>query len=123
MARRSDPPPSYPPHTPAAPPSARASTPDMYPGWRPADDDVSLQAVDWRARTSLRRSDRALGAIEQVDASVKKLSATVEAWSTRSDKHWHTLARLAWAVGVPVLVAIVLGLGALAYQWISTLHH
>lgn len=123
MATRSDPPPSYPPQLPPTPPSARASVPDHYTGWRPADDDVSLQAIDWRARTSLRRSDRALGAIERVDESVGKLRATVEDWSTRSDRHWRTVARLAWAVGVPLLVAMLLGAAALAWSWISTLHH
>jgi ABC-type nitrate/sulfonate/bicarbonate transport system permease component len=84
---------------------------------------VSLEAIDWRARTSLRRADRALDALERLTTSVQTLSTTMQTWSTRWDKHWQTLSRLAWAVGVPVLVAVVLGVGVSVWRWISTLHH
>lgn len=123
MTSRSEPPPSIPPPPLTPPPSQRASSPSHATGWRPADDDVSLEAVDWRARTSLRRVDRALDAIGKLNTSVDTLSATMQAWSAKSERHWQTASRLAWAIGVPLVVAAVLGAGALAWQWVSTLHH
>ena len=116
MTARSDLPPSAP-----APQSQRA--PDQYAGWRPADDDMSPLATDWRARTALRRGDRALEGVAQLKTSVDTLSTTMLSWSARSERHWQTASRLAWIVGPPLLVAVLLGAGALAWSWISTLHH
>jgi len=120
MTTRSEPPPSIPPPPPV---SQRATSSDPHAGWRPADDDSSPEATDWRSRTALRRSDRALDALGDLKSSVNTLSATMQAWSAKSERHWQTVTRLAWAVGVPILIAIVLGLGAIAWNWISTLHH
>lgn len=119
MNSRSEPPPSYPP---PASEGQRVSSTEL-PGWRPADDDVSLRAVDWRARTSLRRVDRALTVVDKLTTNVETLNTTIHAWNTRWDKHWTTISRLAWAVGVPLLVAAMLGIGAQIWRWISTLHH
>lgn len=120
------PPPSYPPQSVAPADTTapgRVSWPSHQPGWRPADDDDSHAAVAWRARTSLRRADRALGALRDLNENVVRLNATIESWSETWGKHWRTLSRVAWGVGIPVLVAVVLGVGAYVWRWLSTLHH
>jgi hypothetical protein len=119
--RHSEPPPSYPPPTSGD----RQSRPTfgVASGWRPADEDDSPAAVAWRARTGLRRADRALTTIAELNGNVAALNKTITAWSETWGKHWATAAKLAWGVGLPVLVAAILGLGALAWRWVSTLHH
>lgn len=59
----------------------------------------------------------------RLDANVTKLKTTVEAWTAAQVEAATARARLVWAVGVPITVAALLGLGALAWRWISTLHH
>lgn len=126
MTLPSEPPPSSPPlSADASAPPGRLSWPQPQhpPGWRPAEDDLSLAAVDWRARTGLRRADRALGALDKLNDNVAKLNATLDEWSSKAERHWKTVSRLAWGVGLPLLVTSVLGLAAWVWKWVSTLHH
>ena len=102
---------------------SRPTQPQVPQGWRPADDDTSLAAIDWRARTSLRRADRALGAIETLNQNVERLNATLDDWSGKAERHWKTVTRLAWAVGLPVLITSALGAAAWVWRWVSTLHN
>jgi len=59
----------------------------------------------------------------RLDASVTKLELAVEAWTRAQVEAAAARARLLWAVGVPVIVAALLGAGALAWRWVSSLHH
>lgn len=92
-------------------------------GWRPADEDSSAAAVDWRSRTALRRADRGLAAVTELAASVEKLNTTIDSWGQTWEKHWQRIGKLLWAIGVPLLVTALVGAGTLVWKWISTLHH
>lgn len=117
------PPDSDPSPVPAAAPSPPPSTSGFRYGWRPADEDCSLEAIDWRSRTALRRADRGLAAWTDLAASVESLTGTIKSWEETLNRHGRILGRLLWAVLVPVIVACVLGAGSLVWRWISTLHH
>lgn len=119
-ASNSEPPPSCPP--PSEELRGRSSIP-MGDGWRPADDDDGPRAVAWRARTGLRRADRALTALGELNQNVARLNETMAQWSATIAKRWRTVSRVAWGAGIPILVAVILGLGGLAWEWVSTLRH
>jgi hypothetical protein len=92
-------------------------------GWRPANGDHSHSAVAWRAKTALRQTRQNTRELKKLTPAVEALTATLkasdEAWAAR----WSVLSKLMWGVGIPVLVAIVLGVGAVVVKWVSTLHH
>ena len=93
-------------------PGAGASAPppprQVDNGWHPANDDDSPRAVAWRARTALRRADRALSNQESLRDSIARLQRTIETAEARAEKLWTNVVKLAWGVGLPVLVAVVL---------------
>ena len=99
-------------------------------GWRPARSDGSTQALDYRAEEALRRIARKEVADEQRDAaidgltaSVTTLSATITGWQAEGARRWAVSGFLAKAVGIPLLVMALAAIGAMAWQFVSTLHH
>ena len=97
------------------PPSPRSSR----HGWRPADDDFSLEAIDYRARTALRRADRGLESIADLRKAVDTLTATISTADTTINL-W--AGRAGKALGALALAAL-LGTARLVWAWASTLHH
>lgn len=97
------------------PPSPRTSR----HGWRPAEDDLSLEAIDWRSRTALRRADRGLDSIADLRKAVDTLTATITTADTTINL-W--AGRAGKALGALALAAL-LGAARIFWLWASTLHH
>jgi hypothetical protein len=67
----------------------------------------------------VRLHDKALKKLTPaVEALTEAYKASDEAWAAR----WSTVSKIAWGVGLPVLVAITLGGLALLWRFLSTFH-
>lgn len=88
-------------------------------GWTPAHDDHTPDAVAWRAAQALEKAEQAHEEISSLRGSVDKLNNTL----TTVDKTIRSLMRGAWSIALPLIIMVLGGLGALAWRWVSTLHH
>lgn len=114
-------------------PQPRASRPDdahsqrtVAPppkGWRPAHDDDTYGAVAWRSKTALRLSKQNTRTLKKLTSAVEALTSMQEASNTAWTERWATVSRIAWGVGLPVLVTGVIAALAFVGRWVSTLHH
>jgi hypothetical protein len=111
--------PSYPPPSPAPEPRASVTSAPALDGFWPADNDSTLRATDVRARTGLRRADRALAQFGELNENVAKLNTTFAAWNAAFEKHWERAGKIAWAA---VLAGVATGVGFFI-RWLSTFHH
>lgn len=109
--------PSAPPPSPTPPPPSADVT--LPPGWQPAHTDESHRATSWRARTALRRADRALASFAALQVSVDRLDATIAAATSRLEL-W---AGRAGKVLGALVIAGSIALARLVWGWVSTLHH
>lgn len=109
-AIKSEPPPSHP--RPRVEPEKQRPSAMPDPEWRPAVDDSSLKATDYRARTALRRADRALDAIGSLNENVVKLDATITSFR-------RALLWVAGTVGVPLLLAAIKWIAATAWTAVA----
>lgn len=64
-----------------------------------------------------------LAIVLSIRDAVQRLEAVIEADKKAAIAAAERRARLAWSIGVPVVVAVLLGAGALVWRWVSTLHH
>lgn len=108
-------------------PSRNGSMPE---GWVPGHDDETPRAWNWRALKALDNSYRTrnevkmlAGAIDGLRGGVTALNATISGWQAEGQRRWNVSGKLAWAVGVPLLVIFLSAFGAWAWAQISTLHH
>ncbi len=84
---------------------------------------MSLAAIDYRARRGERIAVDTRSTVERLADSMTKLGGIIETQAAQAAARWSTASRLAWGVGIPVLVAGTIGLLALAGRFLSTLHH
>lgn len=107
-----------------SPPSARpALSSGADDGWQPAHADDTPRAVAWRARTSLRRADRALETIEQLGEKISHLTTSIEGWTKTWEGHLAAGRRaIVWALRILGGLAVAGG-GIALWRWLSTLHH
>lgn len=117
---------STPPRSPLPPTPERQPTgsgPAVDDGWTPGHGDESHRAVAWRARTALRRADRALHSLASLGASVDRLDGTITTWSETWGARWAAAGRvLRWAAGIVGALALA-GAARAVWIWLSTLHH
>lgn len=64
-----------------------------------------------------------LAIVLSIRDAVQRLEAVIEADKAAQIEAAARRARLAWAIGIPLVVAALLGAGALAWRWLATLHH
>lgn len=80
----------------------------------PASGMIALMLTLQETLAALQKE---LGADREAREKSAATSAAIEV------KRAESRARLAWGIGIPVAVAIVLGALAIAWRWASTLHH
>ena len=105
--------------TPPPPDSPRAPLPSLlngaarFPaGWSPGEDDISLQAIDWRASKGLQVARRVEKKHDELAPEVAKLSAVLS-----------KLVRVVTWGGAFFGLALAGSLTKSAVEWILTLHH
>jgi hypothetical protein len=96
---------------------------DSASGWAPEHERDDLEATAWRARRALEATEVHASALDKLTASVDKLSSSFDAWNAAAAARWKTTTTAAKVLLVPVAVAASLGIGRLAWDFVSTLHH
>ena len=91
-------------------------------GWRPANNDHTLPAVAWRVQRTQRKVREHDKTLKELKPVVQELTATLKASDDAWAARWSTLSKVAWGVGIPVLVAATLGGLALLGRFLSTFH-
>lgn len=88
-------------------------------GWTPAYDDHTPDAVAWRAAYALEESKRAHDEIGTLRTSMDSLNKTM----TKVDTGIRSFLR--WVLGIATVIVTTALLGglAIAWRWVSTLHH
>jgi hypothetical protein len=106
----------------------RRSSPSLpgAPGWTPAHTDHTPDAVAWRAAHAVAEAAEA----RQESANTRQELATLRASVDRLDATLNTVngavrSFLRWVLGIAtaVVIAGLIGAGAIAWRWVSTLHH
>lgn len=92
-------------------------------GWRPAEADSTIPAIDFRSRRGERLGVENRTAIGRLATSMDALATAFNKGNDAWAKRWAALSRLLWIVGPAVLLMVLGGGGALAWHWISTLRH
>ncbi len=64
-----------------------------------------------------------IGGFLLLKTSVEELTAELRAERESRDGFRKFLSRVAWGVGIPIAVTVLVGIGAIIYRYISTLHH
>lgn len=106
------------PETSREPARSRPSLPGA-PGWQPAHDDHTEKAVAWRAAHAFNRAEETHERVDALQVSMDKLTASLDTFSAT------TRAVLRWGLGIftGLFLAALFGAGAIAWRWVSTLHH
>jgi hypothetical protein len=100
---------------------SRRSRPSLpgAPGWQPAHDDHSSEAVAWRATHAFNRSEETHERVDALQTSMDRLTKAMDTFSAT------TRTVLRWGLGIftALFTAALIGAGAIAWHWVSTLHH
>lgn len=106
------------------PVSSRATRHGSLPdGWVPSHEDSSPAATDWRARKALSMVYEERTWRLKLAKSIDTLSNTIQTWQAEGKRRWEVSGKIAWGLGLPLVLAILLAIGTWLVRWLVTLHH